>query len=171
MLNSENHYRKCQLYTLPAISEPINIIDNIWQRRNRLKRIVKRRIRYIRNMLKEQFSKNSKPKSKHAKIQLKAGDLVRIRSREEIQKTLNRWNQLKGCAFMEEMWHYCGTTQRVRKPVRVFLDERNYLVRRSNHIFILENVICEGTIDFGPCDRSCFFFWREEWLEKIANEN
>lgn len=171
MLISENHHRNCQICTIPAISEPINIIDNIWQRRNRLKRIVKRRMRYLRNILKDLFSRNSQLKSQAAKIQLKAGDWVRIRSREEIQKTLNRWNRLKGCAFMEEMWKYCGTTQQVRKPVRVFLDERNYLARRSNNIVILENVICEGTIDFGQCDRSCFFFWREEWLEKTSSEN
>jgi len=26
---------------------------------------------------------------------------------------------------------------------------------------------CQGTSDYGRCDRSCFYFWREEWLEKI----
>jgi hypothetical protein len=34
-------------------------------------------------------------------------------------------------------------------------------------VAILDGVICNGTEDFGPCDRSCFFFWREEWLEKV----
>jgi hypothetical protein len=28
--------------------------------------------------------------------------------------------------------------------------------------------MCQGTKDFGRCDRSCFFFWREEWLEKLG---
>jgi hypothetical protein len=27
--------------------------------------------------------------------------------------------------------------------------------------------MCKGTAEFGTCDRSCFVFWREEWLEKI----
>jgi hypothetical protein len=118
-------------------------------------------------MISELFRARTKAEHRSRDIHLQATDLVRVRSPEEIQITLNRWNQLHGCAFMEEMWHYCGTIQRVRKQVRVFLDERSYLTRRSKHLFILENVICEGTKDFGPCDRSCFFFWREEWLEKI----
>jgi hypothetical protein len=97
---------------------------------------------------------------------LKSGDKVKVRSIEEIKGTLNRWNQLKGCSFMEEMWPYCGTTQRVLKMVEKFLDERDYLKKKCRGIIILEGVMCQGTKDFGLCDRSCFFFWREEWLEK-----
>jgi hypothetical protein len=35
-------------------------------------------------------------------------------------------------------------------------------------IIILDGVFCQGTKDFGACDRTCFYFWREEWLEKIG---
>ena len=99
---------------------------------------------------------------------LKPGDLVQVKSKAEIQATLNRWNQLKRCAFMEEMGPYCGTTQRVFKRVEKFLDERDYLMKKCKGIIILEGVYCEGTRDFGACDRSCFFFWREEWLKKAG---
>jgi hypothetical protein len=98
---------------------------------------------------------------------LKAGDLVRVRSIEEIQATLNPLNELKGCSFMPEMRPYCDTTQRVLKPVERFLDERDYQVKRCKGIILLEGAICQGTEIFGACDRSCFFFWREEWLEKV----
>ncbi len=131
--------------------------------------MLKRRMRYLQNFFRERLSDGMKKTDTAFYNSFTATTLVRIRSSEEIQKTLNRWNQLQGCAFMEEMWKYCGTVQRVRKPVRTFLDARSYLVRQSAHLVILEGVICEGTIDFGPCDRSCFFFWREEWLEKITN--
>jgi hypothetical protein len=40
-------------------------------------------------------------------------------------------------------------------------------MKQCKGIVILENVFCQGTKDFGACDRTCFFFWREEWLEKI----
>jgi len=99
---------------------------------------------------------------------LKPGDWVIVKSKEEIKETVNNWNQLKGCAFMEEMWPYCGTKQRVLKRVERFLDERDYLVKKCKGIVLLEGVMCQGTKDFGPCDRSCFYFWREEWLEKIS---
>jgi hypothetical protein len=97
----------------------------------------------------------------------KAGDLSRVRSLEEIEATLNQWHQLKGCTFMPEMAEYCGTEQRILKPMQRFVDERDLRVKRSRGIVLLEGVCCQGTADFGPCDRSCHFFWREEWLEKV----
>jgi hypothetical protein len=81
-----------------------------------------------------------------------------------IQATLDPWNYLKGCGFMEEMWQYCGTHQRVLKPVRRFLDERDYRVKKARGIVLLEGLACEGTRDYGRCDRSCHYFWREEGL-------
>jgi hypothetical protein len=98
---------------------------------------------------------------------MQSGDLVRVRTREEIEAALDSSNKLKGCLFMPEMWDYCGTEQRVLKPVDRFLDERNYRVRRTRGIVLLEGAICQGTLYPEGCDHSCFFFWREEWLEKI----
>lgn len=98
---------------------------------------------------------------------LQAGDRVRVKSREEIMVTLGLFNDLKGLAFMPEMWQYCGTEQRVFKPLARFFDEREYQIRRARGIVLLEGLMCVGTEMFGPCDRSCFYFWREEWLEKI----
>ena len=87
---------------------------------------------------------------------------------EEIEATLNHWRQLKGCGFMPEMEGYCGTTQRVLKRVERFVDERDLLVKKARGIVFLDGVFCQGTADFGPCDRTCYFFWREEWLEKVG---
>ena len=100
-----------------------------------------------------------------------AGDLVRVRSKEEIQATLNPWGILKGCKFMTlEMSPYCGTTQRVFKRLERFVDERDYHVKKSHGVVLLDGLYCEGTSDYGRCDRSCFYFWREEWLEKVDEE-
>ncbi len=164
---------ECQLHCLLLIYEPVGKLERIWQFRHRLQRFTKRRINYFRNWLysKRIFAKPEKPSSsqieKNQIDHLRPGDLVRIRSWEEIRATLNHWNSLKGCTIMEEMKPYCGTTQKVYKRIERFLDERDYLIKKSKGLIILENVICDGTIDFGKCDRSCFFFWREEWLEKV----
>lgn len=96
------------------------------------------------------------------------GDLVRVRSREEIFSTLDPFKELKGCAFLPDMYEYCGTQQRVLKSMRYFMDERDYKLKKVRGVILLENVICSGTPTFGECDRCCFLFWREEWLEKIA---
>ena len=99
---------------------------------------------------------------------LQAGDLVRVRSRSEIQAMLDPFKETRGCAFLEDMYQYCGTQQRVFKSMERFLDERDYKVKKVSGVILLENVICSGTPAFGRCDRSCFLFWREEWLEKIT---
>ena len=98
---------------------------------------------------------------------LEAGDWVRVRSREEIETTLDYWGELKGCGVLDGQWQYCGTTQRVLKPLKRFLDEREYRMKKCKNIVLLQGVTCEGIEAFGRCDRSCYFFWREEWLEKI----
>lgn len=101
-------------------------------------------------------------------VPLEAGDRVRVRSREEINSTLDPFKELKGCAFLPDMYQYCGTQQRVLKPMQRFMDERDYKLKKVRGVILLEHVICSGTPVFGPCDRCCFLFWREEWLEKIG---
>ncbi len=96
-----------------------------------------------------------------------AGDVVRVRSREEVESTLDRWRELKGCGFLPEMQRYCGTTQQVLKPVQRFVDERDYRVKKASGLYLLDGVMCEGTESFGRCDRSCLYFWRHEWLERV----
>jgi hypothetical protein len=96
------------------------------------------------------------------------GDLVRVRSQAEIEATLNHWHQLKGCTFMPEMAQYCGSRHCVLKVMERFIDERDLRVKKASGIVLLADVICQGTADFGRCDRCCFFFWREEWLEPVA---
>lgn len=102
---------------------------------------------------------------------LQAGDWVRVRSLEEIEATLNHWRQVKGCAFMPELAEYCGTTQRVLKSMKRFVDERDLRVKKSSGIILFDGVMCQGTAEFGSCDRSCFQFWREEWLEKVDGQS
>jgi hypothetical protein len=41
-------------------------------------------------------------------------------------------------------------------------------MKKVQGVILLENVICSGTPTFGACDRCCFLFWREEWLERVA---
>lgn len=159
---------KCQLHDVDGMAKRVGIWEALWQKKNRLKRIFNRRWSYLLNLFSQTKELSGvqlveRVLSDH----LKPGDSVQVLSMEEIKGTLNNWNQFKGCSFMGEMDKYCGTTQKVFKRVEKFLDERDYLMKKSNGIVILEGVYCEGTKDFGPCDRTCFFFWREEWLRKL----
>ncbi len=95
------------------------------------------------------------------------GDLVRVRSRQEIIATLDPFGELKGCAFLPQMFDYCGTEQRIFRVMQRFMDERDSKMKKVRGVVLLESLICKGTLAFGECDRACLLFWREEWLEKI----
>lgn len=162
---------KCQIMSLDSISRMPSRFEIALQRIRKLRCTFGRRKDYLQNWIDE--LRGRKESQRHgSKVALqaqtfKAGDLVYVKSEKDIRKTLDRWNHLKGCGFMDEMWKYCGTKQKVFKPVKQFLDERDYLKKKCSGIVILEGLICEGTRGFGKCDRACYFFWREEWLEKI----
>lgn len=111
--------------------------------------------------------KTAQPGVKKTPVEtFRAGDLVRIRPYDEIVTTLDSGGRLKGCRFMPEMKPYCDTDQRVFKPLERFLNERDYTIRESRGLVLLENLMCQGNEETGRCDRSCFYFWRVEWLEK-----
>lgn len=98
------------------------------------------------------------------------GELVRVRSKEEISKALDSHNQHGGCLFMEGMWGYCGRSLKIIKIVNHFFDEYQYKMFKPNSsIYLLEGSICNGNIEeAGPeCDRSCYIMWHEEWLESL----
>ena len=160
----------CQIHFLQRIREPLGRLEIFWQFKNRLKRMAKRRFHYLLNVTWKLKRGGNVTIEKHTispPIYFLPGERVRIKSREEIRRALDNWNEQGGCGFMEEMWSYCGSEQKIFKRVERFLDERDYRVKRCTGIYLLEGLICNGTVDFGPCDRSCFFFWREEWLEKV----
>lgn len=162
--------KKCQIYCFDNIGEQLSLFDVFYLRTKRVLRSFKRRIINMINRFNKftrKFTKSSSNIERKVMVQdFQPGDLVRVRSKEEIQATLDNRNQLKKCTFMGEMWSYCGTKQRVKKQIRQFVDERDYIKKKSNGLVILEGITCEGTY-YGGCDRSCFSFWRVEWLEKI----
>lgn len=158
----------CQIKGIEEVAEPVGMVDVLLQLRFKIKRVIKRRINYLRNWFASiRWRKPAPTEAKTANEIFRVGQVVRVRSKQEIQGTLDNWNNLRGCGFMEEMWPYCGTTQRIYKPVNRFVDERDHRLKKARGIFFLEDVHCEGTIDYGRCDRNCYFFWRKEWLEKV----
>lgn len=166
----------CQIHSIREFARPLTRTGRVFQFKNRLKRYIKRRAGFIGNVLGGALSAGNGRGAVHAGCRaenhtdFREGDVVRVKSRAGIRKTLSAWNDLKGCGFMEEMWVYCDTTHRIYKTVHQFLDERDYRVRKCSGVYLLEGAQCRGTADFGACDRSCYYFWRGEWLEKVPEE-
>ncbi len=180
-MKSDDTQLKCQIPGLQGMSEgpaeapPDSLIERLkLMIRRRLGPSTERKIKIFTNDLMNRFyrltgriPKPSVSPGNNFSAGLQAGDWVRVRPLNDIEATLNHWRQLKGCAFMPEMAEYCGTTQRVFRTVKRFVDERDLRIKKSRGIVLLEGVFCQLTAEPRGCDRSCFLFWREEWLEKI----
>lgn len=168
----------CQIHGLPRMSEG-NEETGPQSLRRRVKLALKRRLNHrvkrslkrfsvsLANWLSPLVRRREASSVRATAGGLEAGDKVRVRSGEEIRATLDLWNEFQGCGFFQEMEMFCGTTQIVLKPVKRFVDERDYRLKKCTGVVLLKDVICQGTTNFGKCDRACFFFWREEWLERI----
>ncbi len=101
--------------------------------------------------------------------ELRAGDLVRVRTAEYIRTTLDGGGAYRGCGFGSGMFQYCGKEFRVVKVVARFFDEGRGRMLKSRNLVLLDGVHCDGASspDTLGCDRMCFYFWRTEWLEKV----
>lgn len=167
----------CQLKCVPSFEEKdhnlvmrliVNPLKKLFAKPwNRHLRLYLKKAYYSSPSLSGNNERNSAIEKFQHVVPLQAGDFVMVRVLHEIESTLDPFMELRGCAFLEGMKKYCGTSQRVLRPMRYFMDERDYRRKRTRGLILLENVICEGTPVFGSCDRCCFLFWREEWLEKI----
>lgn len=115
------------------------------------------------------FLKGTATKTPTAVTDLRPGELVRIKSKAEIAKTLNSKLQNRGLGFDMEMARFCGRTARVSHRVDKILDERTgRMLHMRNPCIVLEGVVCEGAYSVS-CPRAIHAYWREIWLERIAD--
>ncbi len=98
----------------------------------------------------------------------KSGDVVEVRTEEEILGTLDSGGMLNNVPFMEEMRHFCGRRFRVFKRAdKVCVEGEVFLeIRRLRDAVLLEDVRCDGNGHDG-CKRMCMIFWKEAWLKPV----
>lgn len=103
-------------------------------------------------------------------LDLKPGDWVRVKSREEIEATLNDKGKNRGLWFDREMLPFCGREFEVRQRVERIVDEANgQLIELTTDCVTLDGAVCSGERSTCRwfCQRGIFPFWREGWLERI----
>jgi hypothetical protein len=111
------------------------------------------------------LNKGETPKGGH--LNLQPGDLVRIKSKEEIVATLDKDNKNRGLFFDHEMAAYCGRTARVQGRINRLIEESNgEMVEIKSDCILLEGVVCLADYHLF-CTRAIYSYWRELWLEKV----
>jgi hypothetical protein len=91
---------------------------------------------------------------------------VRVKTREEIQATLDDHGRLDGLPFQGEMWQYCGHTFSIAQVInRIYIEKGT--VRKLAHTVILSDVRCSGLAHSG-CQRRCLLLFKQDWLRPVA---
>jgi hypothetical protein len=150
---------------LPMLRSVLILLLNVFQAGSR--RYLPPRLRLIRNGQKFPFVVGQLDRTPKATLDLQPGELVRVKSKEEILATLDRKATNRGLSFDAEMLKYCGTQARVLRRVEQIIDEpTGKMLRFNNDCIVLEGVICSA--DFHQyCPRSIYPYWREIWLERV----
>jgi hypothetical protein len=101
-------------------------------------------------------------------LNLQPGELVEVRSIEEIVATLNRENRNRGLLFDGEMTPYCGGIYRVLRRVhRIINENTGKMMEMKFPCIILEGVVCKS--DYHRlCPRAIHSYWRENWLKRVT---
>lgn len=99
-------------------------------------------------------------------VEFQPGDLVEIRSKQEILATLGPDQRNGNMHFDEEMLPYCGRRARVVGKVTRILDETSGKMIKLSDCYVLEDVICLGLYK-RFCQRAITPYWRSAWLRKV----
>lgn len=102
---------------------------------------------------------------------LRPGDLVEVRSPDEIRQTLDAEGTLGHLPFMPEMIPFCGKRLRVSlRAVKTCWYGHGSGMRKfpAEDVVLLEGVRCSGA-DHDGCQKACNIFWREAWLRKVED--
>jgi hypothetical protein len=130
------------------------------------RRFLPERLR-IKGGLRYPFFQGTLDKTPDKRLGLHPGDLVRVKSVEEIVATLDHTNRNRGMTFDVEMVKFCGREARVLRRVEKIIDEKSgVMLEFSNPCIVLEGAVCGG--DFHRlCPRGTYPYWREIWLERV----
>ena len=100
-------------------------------------------------------------------LDLQPGELVQVRSREEIIATLDKNKRNRGLLFDGEMLPFCGGIYRVLRRVHHIVDERSgKMMDMKNPCIVLEGVFCKSEYN-RFCPRAIYCYWRENWLRRV----
>jgi hypothetical protein len=107
------------------------------------------------------------------KLALKPGEVVRIKTKQEIEATIGTDGKNRGLSFdPEEMAPYCGRTVKVQKSVTKIIDEpTGKMLTMKQPCIMLEGVVCRAEYARNRlnCPRAIPSYWRELWLDRVED--
>ena len=99
-------------------------------------------------------------------MNFRVGDLVEIRKKNEILKSLDKNGCLEGLPFMPQMFQYCGEVHAIFKRAHKTCDTVNRTGGRKISDCVHLELRCDGEV-FGDCQAACLIFWKTAWLKGV----
>ncbi len=130
------------------------------------------RLRYYLFGTPYRFLKGNQKVTPTLSLNLQPGEWVRVKTKEEIRRTLGANGMNRGLRFTLDMLSYCGKTYKVLSRLDKMIHDPTGKLMEIKDTVILEDSICRGChILRGGCPRANYNFWREIWLERIHKNN
>jgi hypothetical protein len=101
-------------------------------------------------------------------LNLQTGELVEVRSGEEIAATIDPAGKNRGLRIDYEMLRHVGRQFRVLRRIDRMILETTGKMREIKNTVLLDNGACEGLCRRG-CARGSHPMWREAWLKRVAD--
>jgi hypothetical protein len=106
-------------------------------------------------------------KTPREKLDLVPGELVQIKTVDEIKATLDANKKNRGLYFDVEMVPFWVRTCRVRERVNQIIEEpTGKMMKIPGDCIVLEGTACTGKYHMS-CPRAIFPYWREIWLSRV----
>jgi len=105
-------------------------------------------------------------------VRFRRGDLVEVKTPNEIMETLDAEGASGHLPFMPEMLQFCGRRFRVATQASTicFSGPGPFRAFGVNDIVTLEGVRCSGSAH-GNCQKACMVFWRAAWVRKVEDSS
>ncbi|MEI6083169.1 MAG: hypothetical protein WCS70_02590 [Verrucomicrobiota bacterium] len=102
-------------------------------------------------------------------LNLQPGELVEVKSPEEIRATLDASGRNRGMTFGTCMTPFCGRQYRVKSRLDHMILEMTGQMRELSNTVVLEDVTCRCPMVVGGCPRKDSLYWREIWLKRVES--
>ena len=113
-------------------------------------------------------------KTPSVSLNLQAGELVQVRSKDEILRTLNPGLRNRGLGFDVEMIPYCekGTRRVLRRVEKIINEKTGRMMTLPNPCIVMDGVVCSGNRSHNRmfCPREVYPYWREIWLKRVGED-
>ena len=135
------------------------------------------RYRLLRARTRGQWLRGPDTRTPSESLDLKPGDIVRVKSRDQIVQTLDRKSRNRGMSICYEMTRCCGAEAEVGIRVERIIDEKSGKMQQLQNTVMLRNLrgnpaLCDECLchdEMGDCPRGELMYWREIWLERAGD--